>query len=283
MEARSPLMLDVSSPHIKKKMQTTVFLDIETSLIDARTFRIGQQAISYPHTLTTTRLLTAAWGTMWDLYKKKENGVVGVGNHQSEEFKKNPLDDTYVLKSLWRLLDKAEVAVAHNANFDKGWIYSRFLQLGWPLPSKTSWICTVRALSSYNFTSKKLDALSSLLLGSNKIETQLSLWQRCSNGETKAFEEMLRYNKGDIYSTLFGVYVNTCAYYPDLAVDMADYSLEIPQCKVCGEILEETKLYVDRRNGLEYQVYTSPLGIQYRDRYNINSAKAGKGLVRHHV
>lgn len=260
------------------------FLDVETSLVDARVYRPGQQFIPANQTTTFTRLLTAAGGTMYDLYTKGEAGVWAFSNHHDKKrFKRDPLDDTFVLKRLWDILDKADVIVAHHSAFDKGWILGRFLQLGWPLPSKFSVICTYMGLSSYHFTSKKLDRLSRQLLNTSKISTTVDLWMACSDGDVGAFERMLEYNIGDIHNTLFKVYMRTCAYYPDYAVDMVDYSAHKPLCKVDGKKLKAAGKWLDRKNGLHYQLYKNPrLSIVYKDRYNSNSKKSGTGLIRHH-
>lgn len=279
------ISFNTKDPFIADKMKRVVFLDIETALIDARIFRPGLQTINYNQLSGYTKLLTAAWGTMWDLYTKKQAGVRAVGNHMSQEFQKNPLDDTYVLRRLWKILDDADVIVAHNAAFDRGWILGRFLQLGWPMPSKFSTVCTLRGLSKYNFTSKKLDALSDQLVGSRKIETTFQLWNECSNGSRAAFKKMMDYNKGDVFDTLFKVYLATAQYYPDYCVDFADYSSGLPHCKVTGEPLDVLdELYLNRKNGCEYQLYrNSVLGITYRDRYNITATKANQGFIIHHT
>lgn len=277
---------NLEDSYIVSKMKKAVFLDIETSLLDARVYRTGTQTIVANQLSNTTRLLTAAWGNMYDLYTQKEKGVWAVGNHlDPKKFAKNPLDDTVVLEHLWDVLDEADVVIAHNARFDYGWIMGRFVQLGWPLPSKFSTICTYRALSRYNFTSKKLDQLARQLVNAQKLNTNFDLWVRCSQGEFKAFEEMLEYNIGDVFETLFKVYLRTCQYYPDYCVDMVDYSMEQPQCKVTGELLVPLDaVWLDRRNNCEYQLYKNEtLNIVYRDRYNVNSRKSGIGLIKHHI
>ena len=278
------LTLNLKDKHTVKVMQDVQFLDIETSLINARVFRPGTQFIGAHQTSSTTRILTVAGGTMYDLYTKGEEGMWSFGNHMAESFEQDPLDDTFVLGRLWDILDKAKVVVAHNARFDVGWISGRFLEMGWPLPSKYSVVCTYGMLSAFNLTSKKLDQLSKTLIGSRKKPTDFSLWDRCSNGEVAAFEEMLEYNRGDIRDTLFEVYLRTAAYAPDYVVDMVDYSSEVPQCKVDGSELKELDTeYLDRRNGCSYKLYLNPkLGIYYRDRYNTRSKKSGTGLIRHH-
>lgn len=280
------IKLDIERPFIKSKAQSVQFLDIETSLINARIYRPGQQFVGAHQTSSCTSLLSVAGGTMYDLLTKGRDGIWSFSNHHDETaFAKNPLDDTFVLSRLWDICDKADVLVAHNASFDESWILGRFLQRGWPLPSKFSLVCTYRGLSKYAFTSKKLDQLSRQLVGSKKIPTDFSLWDRCSDGELKAFQEMEEYNRGDIFPTLFNVYMRTAMYYPDYAVDFVDYSLEEPQCKVTGEPLEWLDaVYTNRSNGCKYQLYFNPvLGITYRDRYNLDSSKAFKGFIRRHV
>ena len=276
--------INIKDPYTKGKMQNVQFLDIETSLIDAKVFRPGQQFIPASQTTSYTKLLTVAGGTMYDLYTKGDKGIWSFSNHHDTlRFAQDPLDDTFVLERLWDILDKADVIVAHNASFDKGWILGRFVQLGWKMPSKFSVVCSYRGLTNYNFTSKKLDRLSRQLLGTSKIDTTVDLWMRCSLGDEEAFEEMLAYNIGDIYDTLFKVYMRTCQYYPDYAVDLANYSLDAPQCKVTGELLEDNGLWQSRKNGNLYRTYINPtLGIVYKDRYNTRSKKSGKGLVTHH-
>lgn len=279
------LKFDIKNPHTASVMQDAVFLDIETSLVDARVFRSGTQFVGAHQLSSTTRLLTVAGGTMYDMYTKGTNGMWGFGNHMADTFEDNPLDDTFLLKRLWDILDKARVVIAHNARFDTGWINGRFLELGWPLPSKYSVVCTYRALSRYNLTSKKLDQLSKTLLDSSKIATSFDLWDRCSDGDLAAFEEMLEYNYGDIYDTLYQLYMRTSQYYPNFCVDFVDYEAEYPQCKVTGEDLEYLEgLWINRKNGNSYQLYfNETLGITYRDRYPDHSPRAGRGFVIHHV
>ena len=277
--------LDMSNPHIRKVTKKVQFLDIETSLIEARVFRTGKQNINADQLTGTTRILTVAGGSMYDLYTKGEAGIWGHSNHHNlSTFNEDPLDDTFVLRKIWNILDKADTIVAHNARFDKGWLLGRFLELGWKLPSKFSVVCTFQNLGAFNMTSKKLDELSKNLIGTEKIPTDISLWMRCSDGDMSAFEEMLRYNKGDIFDTLFKVYMRTAQYTPESCVDLTDYSVEIPQCKVTGDqLVMEPKRFLNRTNGLKYFVYKNiNNGLQYVDRYNVNSKKANIGLIKPH-
>ena len=276
---------DLSNQHVIDTMQKVTFLDIETSLLDARVFRTGKQQINANQLRNTTKILTVAGGSMLDLYTKGEKGIWGVGNHQfKKRFKADPLDDTETLERVWHILDQSDVIVAHNARFDRSWLLGRFLELGWKLPSRFSTICTYRNLHQFNMTSKKLDELSRNLINTKKISTDFSLWDRCSNGEKAAFDEMLKYNKGDIGQTLFKVYLRTCQYNPQLSVDMTDHSLELPQCRVTGDLLEDYGTHVNHTTGLEYYLYQNTKnGLIYRDRYTTDSKKADIGKVRFYI
>jgi len=266
---------------MKERLKKVIFLDIETSLITARVFRTGKQNINASQFVSQGRILTVAYGTMYDLYTKGEAGVVGVSNHHFPTFKKDPLDDTELLKKIWQVLDETDVLVAHNSKFDVSWLLGRFAQMGWPEPSPFSIVCTYQSLYNLRFDSKKLQELSKTLIGTEKISTDFNLWMRCSLGDKKAFEEMLAYNIGDIYETLYKVYMRTCQYYPDRCVDLSNpYSTDI-QCKVTGEQLVVNGHYHKRNIGLKYRRYLNETyGIHYVDRYNVNSGKAFIGLIK---
>ena len=65
---------------------------------------------------------------IWNI--KGKAAVKCLSNRHSKKFKKNPHDDTDLLRKIWKVLDSAEVVIAHNAQFDQGWINGRFLELG---------------------------------------------------------------------------------------------------------------------------------------------------------
>lgn len=278
------LKFNLKDPFIKELSRRVLFIDIETSLIDARIFRTGQQQVNANQSTSQTRVLTVAGGSLYDMLTLKEQGMWSCSNHRSSTFKKNPLDDTEVLATVWDELDAAEVVVAHNASFDKGWLFGRFLELGWKLPSRFYLFCTYRNLTPFSMTSKKLNELSKTLIGKKKIDTTIDLWMRCSAGEKAAFQEMEEYNLGDVYNTLFKVFMRTAYYNPLKAVDFTNPKSSVSNCRVDGSKLVACGLHLNRQNGLYYKLYKNPkAGIQYIDRYNTKSKKSGIGLVRPHV
>jgi len=274
---------NVSRKHVQDVMKKTVFLDIETSLIRMYGFRLGMQRPNIESLVgkDQTKLLTAAWGTWDELYHKGADAVVSVGNHHRKTaFKRDPLDDTYVLKQLWKVLDDADIVVAHNASFDAGWIEGRFLDLGWKRPSKYYVYCTYRTLSGLNGTSKKLDYLSQKLIGTKKVKHEgLPLWVGCSEGDVESFEKMEAYNIGDIYDTLYKVYMRTALWVNrEKCIDLGGDGVF---CSVTGdELVAGKEAYRNRNTGLLYNVYKNEkYNFQYRDRYNTRSKKSGKGFI----
>lgn len=277
------LKFDLTDPHILRLSKRVLFIDIETSLLEARVFRTGLQQVNANQLKTKTRVLTAAGGTLHDLLTEGEEGMWSCSNHRSSTFKKDPMDDAEILADIWEELDAAEVVVAHNAAFDQGWLFGRFLELGWTLPSKFFLFCTYRNLTPFNLTSKKLDSLAESLVGTKKIETTLNLWMRCFDGDKSAFEEMEAYNLGDVYNTLFKVWMRTAYYNPHKAIDFSNPKLPNPTCKVDGSPLVVHDTYRNKRNGLDYLTFLNPrANILYIDRYNTGSKKAGR-YVRPHL
>jgi len=277
------LEINVDDTYIKSLSKKILFIDIETSLLEAKVFRTGLQQVNANQLTSRTKVLTVAGGYLYDMITKGEDGMWSCSNHRSSTFKKDPLDDTQILADVWEELDKAEVVVAHNASFDQGWLFGRFLELGWKLPSKFFLFCTYQNLRPFNLTSKKLDELSKSLIGGKKVETNFDLWMRCCKGEKAAFEEMEKYNLGDVYNTLYKVWLRTAYYNPHKAIDFTNPESEFLQCRVDGDVLYTDGEYTNRRTGLKYSLYINPrANIQYVDRYNINSKKAGK-YVRPHL
>ena len=276
---------NTSRKHVEKVMKATTFLDIETSLLQFYGFRTGMQRPGIESLVEghdQTRLLTAAWGTWWDMYHDGAEGVTSVGNHHRKgAFKKDPLDDTYVLKQLWKVMDESTIIVAHNASFDAGWIEGRFMELGWKMPSRYFIYCTYQTLAGKRTVSKKLDFLSQKLVNTEKVSHDgLPLWIACSNGDVEAFEKMEEYNIGDIYDTLYKVFMRTAPYVSlNKCIDLAGDGLF---CTLTGdELVEVDELYRNRHTGLEYTQYLNPkYNIMYRDRYNVRSKKAGLGYIR---
>jgi DNA polymerase elongation subunit (family B) len=111
------------------------------------------------------------------------------------------LDDSACIKSLHRLLDEADIVIAHNGdNFDIKKINTRFLLNGLNPPSQFRTIDTLKqARKHFKFTSNRLDDLGQYLgVGRKKKTGGFQLWRDCIQGVKGAIEKMVRYCCGDV-------------------------------------------------------------------------------------
>jgi len=275
------LKLNYKDPFIKQLSKKVIALDIETSLVTAKVFGTGNQYIEAKQLSDQTRLLTVAYGSVYDMEHKGKKAVKCLSNRHSSNFKDDPHNDEELLAEIWEVLDKAEVVIAHNAQFDQGWMHGRFLELGWPLPSRYFLFCTYQNLRPFKLTSKKLDELSQTLIGSKKLSTSFELWDKCSRGDVEAFKQMEEYNRTDVYDTLFKVWKRTAYYNPIKAIDFTNYDSDNILCRVDGQPLVEDGVYFNRKNQKQYIQYKNPRSGQlYVDKYNIRSKLAGTGIVK---
>jgi DNA polymerase elongation subunit (family B) len=115
-------------------------------------------------------------------------------------YKPGSYDDKKLVVDLHKLLDEADVIIAHNGvDFDVKVINARFLFHGLKPPSPYKVIDTKREVKKVaRFNSNKLDDLGSLLGEGKKIKTDFDLWLGCIHGEKDSWDRMVRYNKQDV-------------------------------------------------------------------------------------
>jgi hypothetical protein len=111
------------------------------------------------------------------------------------------LDDRAVTKTLWGLMDEADIVVAHNARkFDNRVAAARFMIWGLDPPSPYKTVDTLTsARRFFKFPSNSLNDLCHLLgLGEKPKTTHASLWHDCLDGDEKAWKKMVKYNNNDV-------------------------------------------------------------------------------------
>jgi hypothetical protein len=119
----------------------------------------------------------------------------------------NPTDDTGVIKSIWSVLDDADIVVGQNSkHFDIRKLNARFIELGLPPPSPYKQIDTkVEAAKVAMFTSNRLEWLSAHLTDAPKDKHKdfpgFDLWAECLKGNPKAWAAMRKYNPRDVVAT----------------------------------------------------------------------------------
>jgi len=175
----------------QEKMPRILIFDIETSPMEAFIWRPGKQYIGPDNIIKDWAILS--WSAKWFYESEIMSAVVTPREAKART-------DRSVIKSLWNLINEADVVIAHNAaRFDLPKSNSRFLLNGLPKPMPYKTIDTLQVVkSNFAFSSNKLDYLNLIMNRRQKIETNYSLWKRCVAGELDALKEMERYNRGDV-------------------------------------------------------------------------------------
>lgn len=129
------------------------------------------------------------------------NKVIIKGLPDFPTYKKDRKNDRELVKSLWDLIDEADVIIAHNGDeFDVKKMNVRFMENGLKPPTPYQTIDTKKVAKKYfRWDSNKLDDLGQYLKLGRKMDTGgFELWQGCMNGDMKAWRKMLQYNKQDV-------------------------------------------------------------------------------------
>ncbi len=169
-------------------------------------------------------------------------------------------DDTALLIALHKVLDEADIVVAHNGRkFDLRKINARFIAAGMTPPSPYRIVDTLEtAKRQFAFTSNKLEWLTGQLCTTKKLKhgkfPGFELWDQCLKGNPEAWEEMREYNIVDILSLeeLYELFLP----WDDRAPNYGNFVDEAePVCPRCGSrhVTEAAKPY--RTNVGLYKLY----------------------------
>ncbi|KKK91838.1 hypothetical protein LCGC14_2708920 [marine sediment metagenome] len=110
-------------------------------------------------------------------------------------------DDTYVARRIWKLLDQADIVIAHNGEaFDTKKCNTRFSVHQYGPPSPYQIIDTLREDRRYfNRTSHALGDVAVALGLSDKMKhSGYDLWEDCMAGDPEALATMEAYNRQDV-------------------------------------------------------------------------------------
>lgn len=177
---------------IPPKLPKILIFDIETAPIESYTWGIWEQNIAINQIKNDWFIL--CYSAKWLFDKEVIHDCVT----KKEVLKR---DDKRVVKSLWKLLDEADIVIAHNGDqFDIKKSNARFIYHDLPLPNSFRQIDTLKIAKKYfNITSNKLDYLCRYLGLPTKIDTGgFELWLKCINGDELALKEMDGYCQNDV-------------------------------------------------------------------------------------
>lgn len=232
----------------KPKKQITapkvLLFDTENAPNIGSVWRVWQQNIHPVQLLSDWYMLS--WSAKW-LNDSTMMGDVVTPKESIAE------DDKRISKSLHKLISEADIIIAHNTSFDIPIMNTRFLLNDIMPPSPYQQICTLQtARKQFNFAHNKLDFLADRLgVPHKKLETSHQLWLDCRNGDQKALNDMLKYNKMDV-TVLEEVYLKIRGWvknHPNfnLYVDSPDKS-----CSTClSTNLESNGFYATNVNKFE--------------------------------
>lgn len=147
-------------------------------------------------------------------------------------------NDKTIVKSLFGLLDEADIVVAHNGDaFDLPVILGRGLVHGYSPPSPYHTIDTCRvARKRFRFVTNSLANLAEELglapKGAHKKFPGFELWLECLRNNDEAWDEMRVYNVQDV-DTLEQVYLAMRPYinnHPNVVHHVHDEEIHCPKC-----------------------------------------------------
>ena len=166
-----------------------LLFDLETAPNIAYVWSLWNEVKSMD--FVTSNWYVLCWAAKW-LGEKK---VLSSGIYNKGE------NDEKVMKDLWKLLDEADIIIAHNAvKFDCRRVNTRFIANKIAPPSPSIVIDTLKAARKhFFFTSNRLNDLGKFFNVGCKMKTGgFDLWKRCMAGESLAWEKMVKYCKQDV-------------------------------------------------------------------------------------
>jgi DNA polymerase elongation subunit (family B) len=170
-------------------------------------------------------------------------------------------DDRQIVKSMFRLLDMADVVVAHNGErFDLPVILGRGVVHGLTPPSPYFIVDTLRvARKEFRFVTNRLVNIAEELGVSPKDDHKkfpgFELWLECLRGNEEAWDEMRKYNVQDVL-TLEEVYLRLRPYmrnHPNIAHRQRDGVDTM--CPKCGSSDIQYRGWYFTKMGLAYRKF----------------------------
>jgi predicted RNA-binding Zn-ribbon protein involved in translation (DUF1610 family) len=265
------------APHGTKKGQARVLiLDIETAPILGNVWRIWKENVGLNQIERDWFILSYA--AKW----------LGEDRVMYEDQSKAPdiENDKDLLGKLWKLLDEADVVVAHNGKkFDIRKINARMVLNGYKPYSPIKVVDTLEiSKTNFAFTSNRLEYISGKL---NKKYRKLKhgkypgfeLWRAVLAGDKAAWAEMRTYNEHDVLS-LEETYLELRPWdrrHPN--VDVYDDEHEGHACPVCGSHHVEKRGFARTNSGKYQRFQCQECGGWSRSRYTMNTAAKRKATL----
>lgn len=245
---------------VNSNLPKILILDVETAPLKAYVWQRYKQNIYPDQMLSEWFILT--WSAKWLFAKEIMSDKI-----TKEEVLKE--DDKRIVTSLWKLLDEADIVIAHNGDlFDVPMMNGRFVIHGIVPPSPYKTIDTKKvAAKKFKFSSNKLSELAKYFGFKGKLDTDFELWAKCMSGDEVAITYMQKYNDQDII-VLEEVYLKLRPWideHPNIGLYM---ELDKPVCGHCGS---DKLTYLDKFHYTQtgkFETYRCECGAIGRRRIN---------------
>lgn len=116
-------------------------------------------------------------------------------------YKRDKHNNKALIVELHKLFSQADIVVGHNVKrFDDRRSNTDIIKHGLKPPPPHKSVDTLEfARFKFDFNSNKLDDLGEFLGVGRKVKHPgFEMWEKCLDGDTEAWEMMVRYNKGDV-------------------------------------------------------------------------------------
>ena len=239
---------------------TIVFLDIETAPTMAWVWKRWKENISQDQVVSESFIMCLCWKILGDSTVRS----VAV-----PDFDPDGKDDRKVVLAAHRLLDAADIVVAHNAKgFDIPTLNARFMYYGMSPPSPYKVVDTLDvAKKGFRFGSNKLDSLCAVLFDERKKPHHFDLWAGCLANEPAAWRRMVSYCKQDV-ALLERLYLRMRPWivnHPNVRLLIDD--VRRPTCPKCGGARLQKRGYAHTQVGRYPRYQCMDCGGWTRGRY----------------
>lgn len=244
---------------VNKNLPKILIFDIETAPLKAYVWERWNQNIGTTQLISEWFMLT--WSAKW-LY---DNTIYSDTITPDEVVNE---DDSRICKSIWKLLNEADIVVAHYGDkFDIPILNGRFAVHGLKPTTPFQSIDTKKvAAKKFKFSSNKLEELAKIFkIPINKLDTDFTLWRGCMEGNPESLKYMQKYNDQDIL-VLEELYLKIRPWinsHPNVGLYMES---DTPVCSNCGSSnLTDTHKHYRTSVG-KYRVYQCECGALSRVR-----------------
>lgn len=188
---RTKAKIKGESPTEASSLARILLLDIETSPMEVLTWGIFKPFLTPDNVLKDWSILS--WSAKWLFEPNIYSQIVEPDEAVNRK-------DLSIMRSLWDLLNEANIVIAHNGKrFDVRRINARFAVNNMlpPMPYRVIDTMTV-ARQNFEVASTRLEYLLKLFGLSEKNKQEYDLWKRCVKGDKEALKLMEEYNQNDV-------------------------------------------------------------------------------------